>query len=130
MSHTGALVGSDETFSAALSRSGVLRVETIGQLFAAAKALFCADTLFSLGCGRLFEGTPAQMWHSLSKFAPLPDDAIVTINDTHWLRVPVGKLHTDRYVPLHPELVELITDWQTANAAHTAQGGGLAGNTG
>jgi acetyltransferase len=39
MSHTGALVGSDETFSAALSRSGVLRVNTIGQLFAAAKAL-------------------------------------------------------------------------------------------
>jgi len=39
MSHTGALVGSDETFSAALSRSGVLRVETIGQLFAAAKTL-------------------------------------------------------------------------------------------
>jgi acetyltransferase len=42
MSHTGALVGSDETFSAALSRSGVLRVETIGQLFAAAKALSSA----------------------------------------------------------------------------------------
>jgi acetyltransferase len=39
MSHTGALVGSDETFSAALSRSGVLRVETVGQLFSAAKAL-------------------------------------------------------------------------------------------
>ncbi|MGD8910449.1 MAG: bifunctional acetate--CoA ligase family protein/GNAT family N-acetyltransferase [Chromatiales bacterium] len=39
MSHTGALVGSDETFSAALSRSGVLRVETVTQLFSAAKAL-------------------------------------------------------------------------------------------
>jgi acetyltransferase len=39
MSHTGALVGSDATFSAALSRSGVLRVESIGQLFAAARAL-------------------------------------------------------------------------------------------
>jgi acetyltransferase len=39
MSHTGALVGSDETFSAALSRSGVLRVESISQLFSAAKAL-------------------------------------------------------------------------------------------
>jgi acetyltransferase len=39
MSHTGALVGSDATFSAALSRSGVLRVDTIGQLFSAAKAL-------------------------------------------------------------------------------------------
>jgi acetyltransferase len=39
MSHTGALVGSDETFSAALARSGVLRVETVSQLFSAAKAL-------------------------------------------------------------------------------------------
>ena len=39
MSHTGALVGSDETFSAALSRSGVLRVESVSQLFAAAKVL-------------------------------------------------------------------------------------------
>ena len=38
-SHTGALVGSDDTFSAALSRSGVLRVETVGQLFSAARAL-------------------------------------------------------------------------------------------
>jgi acetyltransferase len=39
MSHTGALVGSDATFSAALSRSGVLRVESISQLFSAAKVL-------------------------------------------------------------------------------------------
>ena len=45
--------------------------------FADARALFCADTLFSLGCGRLFEGTPAQMWNSLRKFAALPDDALV-----------------------------------------------------
>ncbi len=45
--------------------------------FAGAKALFSADTLFSLGCGRLFEGSPAQMWTSLQKFAPLPDDALV-----------------------------------------------------
>jgi hydroxyacylglutathione hydrolase len=49
----------------------------ISYWFPQSKALFCADTLFSLGCGRLFEGTPAQMWSSLSKFAPLPDDAIV-----------------------------------------------------
>jgi hydroxyacylglutathione hydrolase len=42
-----------------------------------AGTLFCADTLFSLGCGRLFEGTPAQMWASLSKLARLPDDARV-----------------------------------------------------
>lgn len=34
--------------------------------------LFCGDTLFGCGCGRLFEGTPAQMWASLSKLAALP----------------------------------------------------------
>jgi hydroxyacylglutathione hydrolase len=45
--------------------------------FPEAKALFCADTLFSLGCGRVFEGTHAQMWDSLRKLAALPDDAMV-----------------------------------------------------
>ena len=35
---------------------------------------FVGDTLFSLGCGRLFEGTPQQMWISLTKIAALPDD--------------------------------------------------------
>ena len=35
--------------------------------------LFCGDTLFSGGCGRLFEGTPAQMLASLDKLAALPD---------------------------------------------------------
>jgi hydroxyacylglutathione hydrolase len=34
--------------------------------------LFCGDTLFAAGCGRLFEGTPAQMWSSLGKLAALP----------------------------------------------------------
>ncbi len=41
----------------------------------------------------------------------LESDAMVRIGDTHWLRIPVGKLHNDRYVPLHPLLVELINDW-------------------
>jgi len=36
-------------------------------------ALFCGDTLFGAGCGRLFEGTPEQMWHSLQKIMALPD---------------------------------------------------------
>lgn len=39
--------------------------------------LFCGDTLFSAGCGRLFEGTPAQMYHSLQHLASLPDDTSV-----------------------------------------------------
>jgi hydroxyacylglutathione hydrolase len=36
--------------------------------------LFCGDTLFAAGCGRLFEGTPEQMHHSLAKLASLPDN--------------------------------------------------------
>jgi hydroxyacylglutathione hydrolase len=36
-------------------------------------ALFCGDTLFSVGCGRLFEGTPEQMQASLDKLAALPE---------------------------------------------------------
>lgn len=37
-------------------------------------ALFCGDTLFACGCGRLFEGTAAQMWSSLGKLAALPPE--------------------------------------------------------
>jgi len=36
-------------------------------------ALFCGDTLFGAGCGRIFEGSYAQMWHSLQRLASLPD---------------------------------------------------------
>jgi len=39
--------------------------------------LFCGDTLFAAGCGRLFEGTPAQMHHSLGRLAALPSDTLV-----------------------------------------------------
>ena len=39
--------------------------------------VFCGDTLFSGGCGRLFEGTPEQMYHSLTRLAALPDNTAV-----------------------------------------------------
>lgn len=42
-----------------------------------APILFCGDTLFSGGCGRLFEGTPAQMHQSLTRLAALPDSTRV-----------------------------------------------------
>jgi len=53
---------------------------TVGHIaywFADSRALFCGDTLFALGCGRLFEGTPEQMWRSLGKLRALPGDARV-----------------------------------------------------
>lgn len=49
----------------------------IAYWFPQAHALFCGDTLFSLGCGRLFEGQPAEMWASLQKLRALPDETRV-----------------------------------------------------
>lgn len=49
----------------------------IAYWFAADGAAFVGDTLFALGCGRLFEGTAAQMWQSLSKLRALPDETRV-----------------------------------------------------
>jgi hypothetical protein len=46
------------------------------------------------------------------ELSALEDDAMVRIGKIHWLRIPVGKLHNDRYVPLHPILVDLITDYR------------------
>ena len=55
--------------------------------------LFCGDTLFSLGCGRLFEGTPAQMVDSLTKLAALPPESRIccgheyTVNNSRFAAV-------------------------------------------
>ncbi|MEM9568211.1 MAG: hydroxyacylglutathione hydrolase [Cyanobacteria bacterium P01_E01_bin.34] len=49
----------------------------IAYYFPASQHLFCGDTLFSCGCGRLFEGTPAQMLKSLDRLRQLPDDTQV-----------------------------------------------------
>jgi hydroxyacylglutathione hydrolase len=46
----------------------------IAYVFDAEKVAFVGDALFSMGCGRLFEGTPDQMWTSLQKIAALPRD--------------------------------------------------------
>ena len=40
-------------------------------------AIFVGDTLFALGCGRLFEGTPAQMWAAMARYKTLPHDTQV-----------------------------------------------------
>lgn len=53
---------------------------TIGHValhFPESKAVFTADSLMALGCGRLFEGTPDQMWESLGKLMSLAPDTIV-----------------------------------------------------
>jgi integrase/recombinase XerD len=47
-----------------------------------------------------------------SELSDLEPDAVGRIGGAWWLRVPVGKLHNDRYIPLHPRLVELLGDWR------------------
>ena len=49
----------------------------IAYYFPRAQAVFTGDTLFAMGCGRLFEGTPAMMWASLTKLSDLPEDTRV-----------------------------------------------------
>jgi acetyltransferase len=88
MSHTGALVGSDETFSAALSRSGVLRVESVSQLFAAAKVLsrshyrVASDRLVIItnggGPGVMAADRATDRGIELSKLSP---ETITALND-------------------------------------------------
>jgi site-specific recombinase XerD len=47
----------------------------------------------------------------VGELCALSADAVTKVGDGWWLHVPVGKLHNDRYVPLHPQLVEMLADW-------------------
>ncbi|CAA9403981.1 MAG: hypothetical protein AVDCRST_MAG75-2318 [uncultured Propionibacteriaceae bacterium] len=44
--------------------------------------------------------------------------AVVSMRDGHWLKIPLGKLHNDRYIPLHPHLVELLSTWSRRHDDH------------
>ncbi|MDJ0805702.1 MAG: bifunctional acetate--CoA ligase family protein/GNAT family N-acetyltransferase [Gammaproteobacteria bacterium] len=110
MSHTGALVGSDETFSAALSRSGVLRVESISQLFSAAKALSsryrgAAERLVIItnggGPGVMAADRAADMGIVLSSLSPETHSALNQVLPDVWSRGNpvdiIGEAPPDRY---------------------------------
>lgn len=74
-------VGDGDCIKVGCLEAAVLEVggHTAGHIayhFADQNVAFVGDTLFNLGCGRLFEGTPAQMWKSMSKIRALPDDTV------------------------------------------------------
>jgi site-specific recombinase XerD len=48
----------------------------------------------------------------------LAADAVTLIGDAYWLRVPVGKLRNDRFIPLHADVVDLFADWTATNAEY------------
>ncbi|GCE90004.1 hydroxyacylglutathione hydrolase [Komagataeibacter diospyri] len=58
-------------------------------------ALFCGDTLFSMGCGRLFEGTPADMFASLQRIKALPDDTLICCGHEYTQSNARFALHVD-----------------------------------
>ncbi|MEO6280542.1 hydroxyacylglutathione hydrolase [Roseateles sp.] len=76
--------------------------------------LFCGDTLFSAGCGRLFEGTPAQMHASLQSLAALPPETRVCCAHEYTL----SNLHFAREVdPANPALAAYTAWCETERAA-------------
>ena len=73
------MVGEGDTVAVGALSARVIETpgHTLGQInyfFADARLLFAGDTLFSIGCGRVIEGTPEMMWQSLLKLRALPDD--------------------------------------------------------
>jgi hydroxyacylglutathione hydrolase len=74
-------------------------------------AAFTGDTLFAMGCGRLFEGTPAMMWTSLSKLMRLPDSTRVFCGHEY-------TLNNGRFaLTLEPDNVELTSRMRKVEAA-------------
>ena len=51
------------------------------------------------------------------EFMALTVDSVVQIGSSFWLRVPLGKLHNDRYIPLHPQLKALLDEWTAQRPA-------------
>jgi hydroxyacylglutathione hydrolase len=75
-------LGEGDTYQVGRFTAKVIAIpgHTLGHIafvFTEPAAVFCGDTLFSLGCGRLFEGSPEQMWTSLSRLAALPPATMV-----------------------------------------------------
>ena len=90
---------------------------TVGHIaffFPGTPAVFTADSLMALGCGRVFEGTFAQMWASLSKLAALPPETLVCSGHEYTAANGRFALTVD---PDNPALSKRVEDVARANAA-------------
>jgi len=76
-------------------------------------AAFTGDTLFAMGCGRLFEGTPAMMWTSLSKLMRLPDETRIFCGHEYTLNNGRFALSIE---PQNAALVSRMRDVESARA--------------
>ena len=76
--------------------------------------LFCGDTLFSLGCGRMFEGSAVQMHASLARLAALPEDTLVCCAHEYTLANAAFALTVDPDNPALQARVRVVRDLRTA----------------
>jgi hydroxyacylglutathione hydrolase len=85
----------------------------IAFVFQGERIAFTGDTLFAMGCGRLFEGTPQMMWSSLSKLMQLPDD--MQIYCGHEYTLSNGRF-AQTVEPGNPELQARMREVETRRA--------------
>lgn len=76
--------------------------------------LLCADTLFSLGCGRLLEGTAAEMFASLAKLAALPPDTLVCAGHEYTESNARFAVHVDPHNAALRAYVERVKQWRAS----------------
>ncbi len=90
---------------------------TVGHIayhFPQTGAAFTGDSLMACGCGRLFEGTPAQMWASLQKLAALPEDTLICSGHEYTASNIRFALTVD---PENPDLISRARDTDAARDA-------------
>lgn len=75
---------------------------------------FTADSLMALGCGRLFEGTPAQMWTSMQKLRDLPDETLICSGHEY---TAANARFAETLDPDNPDLISRIKRIDAARAA-------------
>jgi hydroxyacylglutathione hydrolase len=85
----------------------------IALIFRDAGVAFVGDTLFAMGCGRLFEGTPAQMWSSLNRLAALPPETMVYCAHEYTLSNALFAAHAE---PHNPAIAARLAEVETARA--------------
>lgn len=77
--------------------------------------LFCGDTLFSCGCGRLFEGTAEQLYHSLQRFARLPPDTLVYCTHEYTTTNIGFSLQLDPHNPALLQWQKIVNEYRKSN---------------
>src|ERR1041385_8780488 len=100
VSHVDRVVGEGDQVTVAGAEAVVWEIpaHTAGHIayyFEAERMIFVGDTMFAMGCGRLFEGTAGQMYANLQRVASLPEDVRIYCGHEYTLATPRFALHAE-----------------------------------